>query len=85
MGSKLIKSRESDSNKRHGGGEATDGLLVQCTPNEKKNNLAKRSPTDGVVLQICVLFGGRVYTGILHGLQGGKDFVSGVGRGREQQ
>ena len=44
MGSKLIKSRESDSNKRHGGGEATDGLLVQCTPNKKKTTWLKGHP-----------------------------------------
>ena len=35
LGSKLTKSMGSDSEKRQAGGEATDGLLVQCKPTKR--------------------------------------------------
>ena len=44
LGTKLTKSRVIDSNKRQVGGEATDGLLVQCTPNKKKTTWLKGHP-----------------------------------------
>ena len=47
--------------------------------------MGTRSIIDGVVLQLSVLFGGRVYTGILHELQGEKEWASGVRSRREQQ